>query len=249
MLDLQQAFPSLVKPPTSFVVPHRASPSPVGPSTDAVWSRSFRLFLGGKGKTGWILDHHPKPATSDPTYPKWDIDNCTILGWLFNSMEDIIYHMFIYNDTIQSLWTALSQMYAHAHHDSQIFDLYIERLLEPHKETLEFSVADYFGFLQSRWEELAQYEHLGDFLTEASVVVAYYRLRLLPPLGPPIIDQMAFAASSGSGPRSSDAKPTCSYCTPTAFHAKTGHPTWILDSRVNDHMIGLDFEEDFWQGI
>ncbi|GFY87121.1 hypothetical protein Acr_05g0007600 [Actinidia rufa] len=37
--------------------------------------------------------------------------------------------------------------------------------------------------------------------------------------------------------------------TPTAFHAKTGHPTWVLDSRANDHMTGPDFEEDFWQGI
>ena len=26
--------------------------------------------------------------------------------------------------------------------------------------------------------------------------------------------------------------------TPTAFHAKTGHPTWVLDSGANDHMTG-----------
>ena len=60
----------------------------------------------------------------DPTYPQWDIDNYTILGWLFNSVEDIIFHMLIYNDTTHSMWIGLSQMYAHAHHDSRIFELY-----------------------------------------------------------------------------------------------------------------------------
>ena len=85
-------------------------------------------------------------------------------------MEDRIYHMFIYNDTVHSLWTALSQMYAHAHHDSRIFELYRE-IARASQETLGLSVADYFGFLQSRWEELAQYEPLGDFPAAAATIV------------------------------------------------------------------------------
>ncbi|GFY87388.1 transducin family protein [Actinidia rufa] len=192
-----------------------------------VWSRSFRLFLGGKGKTRWILGHHPKPATSDPTYPQWDIDNYTFLGWLFNSMEDRIYHMFIYNDTVHSLWTTLSQMYAHAHHDSQIFELYRE-IARASQETLGLSVADYLGFLQSRWEKLTQYEFLSDFSIEAATIAFTIidgdeRHRLLRASSvtssgsPPIADQMAFAASSGSGPRSSGVRPICSYC------GNTGH--------------------------
>ncbi|GFY88845.1 hypothetical protein Acr_06g0007850 [Actinidia rufa] len=124
-----------------------------------------------RGKARWILSHHPKSATSNPTYPQWDIDNCTILGWVFNSMEDRIYHMFIYNDTVHSLWTTLSQMYAHAHHDSRIFELYQE-IARASQETLGLSVADYFGFLQSRWEELAQYESLSDFPTAIAIIVS-----------------------------------------------------------------------------
>ncbi|GFS41675.1 hypothetical protein Acr_00g0075720 [Actinidia rufa] len=134
---------------------------------------------------------------------------------------------------------------------------------------------------------------------------------------------MAFAASSGSGPRSFGGKvphrtatiadtshghaPDLSHIqsqcgqlqsqlssrlqqhpsgliatlatgTPTAFYAKTGHFTWVLNSGANNHMTDklsisshvvsihqticladgssstiqhkrLDFEEDFWQGI
>jgi hypothetical protein len=41
------------------------------------------------------------------------MDNCTILGRLFNSMEERIYNTFMYHDSVYGLWTALNQMYAH----------------------------------------------------------------------------------------------------------------------------------------
>ena len=138
-------------------------------------------------------------VTFDPTYPQWDIDNCTILEWLFNSVEDRIYHMFIYNDTVHSLGNTLSQMYAHVHHDFQICELYW-KIAYASQETLGLSVVDYFGFLQSRWEELAQYESLSDFPAATATIA----------------DQMAFAAS-GLGPCSSSGRPICSYC------GDTGH--------------------------
>ncbi|GFZ14329.1 hypothetical protein Acr_24g0005190 [Actinidia rufa] len=54
----------------------------------------------------------------------------------------------------------------------------------------------------------------------------------------PIVDQIAFAAS-GSGPHSSGG-------TPTTFHAKTSHPTWVLDYGVNDHITStLSFPGPF----
>ncbi|GFY88725.1 hypothetical protein Acr_06g0006650 [Actinidia rufa] len=174
----------------------------------SIWSRSFRLFLDGKGKTGWIMGQYPMPTISDPTYPQWDIDNCTILGWLFNSMEDRIDHI---------------------------------EIARASQETLGLSVADYFGFLQSRYEELAQYEPLSDFLLQLlplslsdliilntsplpSLYEAFaiidgdeHRRRLIQAspaisLGStPIADQLAFATSD-LGPRSSGGRPICSCC-------------------------------------
>ena len=32
------------------------------------WSNSFRLFLGGKRKIGWLLGKEKEPAESDPKY-------------------------------------------------------------------------------------------------------------------------------------------------------------------------------------
>ena len=46
-------------------------------------------------------------------------------------------------------------------------------------ETLGLSIADYFGFLQSRWEELAQYEPLRDFSTAAATIASQRLARQL----------------------------------------------------------------------
>ena len=42
---------------------HRVTSVLLNRNNFSVWSCSFRLTLGGKGKTGWILGHYPKPAT------------------------------------------------------------------------------------------------------------------------------------------------------------------------------------------
>ena len=62
----------------------------------AAWSRSLRLYLDGKGKSGWLLETEKPPPDNDPKRAQWDIDNCTILGWMFNSMEERIYNMFMF---------------------------------------------------------------------------------------------------------------------------------------------------------
>ena len=88
------------------------------------WSTSLHLFLGGKRKIGWLLGKEKSPGESDPKYEEWYTDNCIILGWMFNSMKERIYNMFMYHSTVLDLWTALNKMYAHAYNDSRKFELY-----------------------------------------------------------------------------------------------------------------------------
>ncbi|GFY92662.1 hypothetical protein Acr_08g0010580 [Actinidia rufa] len=87
---------------------------------------------------------------------------------MFNSMEDRVYHMFMYHDTVHGLWTALTQMYAHARNESRIFELYRE-ISHASQTSFGLSVVDYFGYLQTKWEELAQYEPLSDFPSDGAV--------------------------------------------------------------------------------
>uniref|UniRef100_A0A2N9GKI4 Uncharacterized protein n=1 Tax=Fagus sylvatica TaxID=28930 RepID=A0A2N9GKI4_FAGSY len=208
--------------------------------------RSLRLYLGGKGKSGWLLGMEKQPVD--------------------------VSHAF--------------------------------------QAALGLSVVDYFGYLQSRWEELTQYEPLSDLPPNAaSIVLAHltrqYTYQILMGLKPEFeslctqilntslmpslyeayvtidsderrrhlglsthatisaslvtVEQMVFAANSG--PRPPSWRPTCHHCaivkttgnsatlsdfsrlqaqigTPTTFHVRSGEPTWVLDSGANDHMTG-----------
>ncbi|KAF7150351.1 hypothetical protein RHSIM_Rhsim02G0139900 [Rhododendron simsii] len=86
------------------------------------------------------------------------------------SMEEHIYNMFMYCDTTLRLWASLAQMYAHARNDIRIYELYQE-ISHASQETLKLSVAEFFGYLQSRWEELAQYEPMSDFPANAASIM------------------------------------------------------------------------------
>uniref|UniRef100_A0A2N9J4F8 Uncharacterized protein n=1 Tax=Fagus sylvatica TaxID=28930 RepID=A0A2N9J4F8_FAGSY len=88
----------------------------------------------------------------------------------------------------------------------------IKMSLMPFRKLWGLSLVDYFGYLQSRWEELAQYEPLSDFPAEAASIVAHDT-----PIAP--------TATIATG-------------TPTAFHVRSGEPIWVLDSGANDHMTG-----------
>ena len=61
------------------------------------WSISLRLYLGGKRKIRWLLDKEVQPNESDPKYDEWFTENCIILGYMLNSMEEWIYTMFMYH--------------------------------------------------------------------------------------------------------------------------------------------------------
>ncbi|GFZ09750.1 hypothetical protein Acr_21g0003490 [Actinidia rufa] len=165
-------------------------------------------------KTQWILGKELKLTESDPKFDEWDVNNCIILGWMFNLMKDRVYHMFMCHDTVHSLWIALNQMYAHAYNESRIFELHRD-ISHASQPIFGLFVADYFGYLQTRWEELAQYEPLSDFPNDGAVdlntspLPSLYeafttvdgdeqRHRLLLSHSLPESSQMAFAAPSGT---------------------------------------------------
>ncbi|GFS33703.1 hypothetical protein Acr_00g0030150 [Actinidia rufa] len=79
-----------------------------------------------------------------------------------------IYHVFMYHDMVPLLWSSLTKMYAHARNEARIFELYRE-IHQASQASLSLSVPDYFAYLQSRWEELAQYEPLSEFTTEGGI--------------------------------------------------------------------------------
>ncbi|GFY83356.1 hypothetical protein Acr_03g0001300 [Actinidia rufa] len=150
------------------------------------WSRSFQLYLGGKRKTRWILGKEPKPTESDPTFDEWVADNCIILGWICMLMPAMS------PGSLSS--TEISPM----------------PLNLPWDSWLQVN----FGYLKTRWEELAQYEPLSDFPSDGAAFAIVdgdeRRRRLLPSISLPEIssnvpDQTAFVAPF-------ETRPYCQHC-------------------------------------
>ncbi|GFY98171.1 hypothetical protein Acr_12g0007120 [Actinidia rufa] len=195
---------ALMADPTKEIAsigPIPVAASSVPPSLSQPAQRVTSVLLNGKNFHAW--------SRSFQLY----LDNCIILGWMFNSMEDRVYHMFMYHDTVHGLWTALKQMYTHARNESRIFELYRD-ISHASQPALGLLVADYFGYLQTRWEELAQYEPLSDFPSDGAAFAIVdgdeRRRRLLPSISLPetsstVPDQTAFVAPFGT-------RPYCQHC-------------------------------------
>uniref|UniRef100_A0A2N9ED05 Integrase catalytic domain-containing protein n=1 Tax=Fagus sylvatica TaxID=28930 RepID=A0A2N9ED05_FAGSY len=214
----------------------------------AAWSRSLRLYLGGKGKSGWLLGIEKQPAASDAKRIQWDMDNCTILGWMFNSIDERIYNTFMYHDTVNGLWTALCQMYAHARNDARIFELYQDVSHASQAVLGSISV----GHLKARCfklhPELRQTVHKNrppNFSSTRTAAIAETTgnsaalsdfSRLQAQIGQ-LQDQLGSLASQA---HDTPIAPTTTIATstPTAFHVRSGEPIWVLDSGANDHMTG-----------
>ncbi|KAA8517542.1 hypothetical protein F0562_017828 [Nyssa sinensis] len=147
---------------------HRITTELLDGSNFLSWSRFVKLYLGSRGKLGLLNGAIKVPESTNAKYAQWKVDNYTVLGWLFNSMEPRIYRMFMYHDVVSRLWTALTKMYAHARNDSPIYQLYRDIFRATQDDLL---VLDYFGYLQTRWEKLSHYKPLSNLSSDAAKLI------------------------------------------------------------------------------
>ncbi|KAG5531449.1 hypothetical protein RHGRI_026161 [Rhododendron griersonianum] len=61
-------------------------------------------------------------------------------------------------------------MYAHSHNEARIFEL-LQEISRASQKSLGLSVSEFFGYLQVRWDELAQYDPVSDFGATTDVAV------------------------------------------------------------------------------
>ncbi|GFS31834.1 hypothetical protein Acr_00g0019430 [Actinidia rufa] len=126
---------------------------------------------------------------------------------MFNSMEDRVYHMFMYHDTVHGLWTALTQIWEELAQYEPLSDFLSDGAVESKRLDRRHTYQFLMG-LKSEFETLrTQILNTSPLpsLYEAFAIVDgdERRRRLLPPLSLPesspiVPDQRAFAASSGT---------------------------------------------------
>ncbi|XP_073033006.1 uncharacterized protein [Primulina eburnea] len=87
------------------------------------WSRSVRMYIRGRGKTGYLTGDKKAPSEDDPMYATWDAENSMVMTWLVNSMEEEIGANYMCFPTAYELWENINQMYSDLGNQSQIFEL------------------------------------------------------------------------------------------------------------------------------
>ncbi|KAL5729782.1 hypothetical protein ACHQM5_002683 [Ranunculus cassubicifolius] len=119
------------------------------------WSRAARMFIGGRGKLGYITGKSQAPAEADPSYEKWETDNLTVMSWLINSMEPHIRRGFLFLNTAKEIWDSASQTYSQQKNIARVYQLKqkISNLRQG-----EMSLADYYASIRAMWEELDYYQ-------------------------------------------------------------------------------------------
>jgi gag-polypeptide of LTR copia-type len=91
------------------------------------------------------------PATTDPTFKRWDIDDTIVKGWICNSLYANLYGKFLRCPTAKEVWDAIAITFYDRSDAAQVLDLN-KRVNKIRQEGRP--VEDYFNELQDLWLEI-----------------------------------------------------------------------------------------------
>ncbi|GMI67956.1 hypothetical protein HRI_000464900 [Hibiscus trionum] len=118
------------------------------------WSQSVIMVICGRGKLGYTNRDIPRPATTDPTYGTWELNNSIVMAWLINSMEGHISRTYLFFKTVKDMWDAIKENYSYLGIASQVFEIKL-KLKDIRQGTLE--VTQYYNNLKILWQKLDMY--------------------------------------------------------------------------------------------
>ena len=76
-----------------------------------LWSQAFETFISAHRKTRHLTADPPE--AKDSTYDDWFVDDCAIISWLVNSMEEDISQGVMMLRPTKKIWDTLQSTYGH----------------------------------------------------------------------------------------------------------------------------------------
>ncbi|KAJ9548782.1 LOW QUALITY PROTEIN: hypothetical protein OSB04_021325 [Centaurea solstitialis] len=118
------------------------------------WSRSIRLSLRARRKFGFIDGSISKP-TSQEKLEDWYCVQSMLVQWIMHTIEGSVKKTIPYFEEAKPLWDVLKERFSIGN-GPRIQQL--KRALAECRQSRTMTVVDYFGKLQTLWDELASYE-------------------------------------------------------------------------------------------
>ena len=92
-------------------------------SNYALWSQVVEMFISERDKLGYINGDLPQPASTDPLFRRWRIENTIVKGWLINTMDSSLVSTFIFYPTTKKVWDAIAVTFFDESDTAQVYEL------------------------------------------------------------------------------------------------------------------------------
>ncbi|CAN1137158.1 hypothetical protein LINPERHAP2_LOCUS9879 [Linum perenne] len=118
------------------------------------WSQSFLVFIGSRGKEGYLTGETPAPEETDAKYRSWKLNDNLVKTWLLSSMTTPIGDHFLVYKTAKDIWEHAEDAYSNVDNTAEILD--IQTRLYNLKQG-DKSVSEYYNTLCHLWLEIDKY--------------------------------------------------------------------------------------------
>ncbi|XP_074284556.1 uncharacterized protein LOC141609390 [Silene latifolia] len=126
-------------------------------SNYAEWAKGFRNGLGAKRKIGFVDGSLKKPSTDSEDLDDWTTANCTVIAWIFNTIDPTIRPSVTYRDTAAELWDDIKNRFSRGH-GIKIYQL--ESEITDCKQKEEETIMDFYGRLKKLWYDVNDFDAL-----------------------------------------------------------------------------------------
>ncbi|KAF3775818.1 hypothetical protein EJ110_NYTH46492 [Nymphaea thermarum] len=115
------------------------------------WSPAMTMGIAGRGRMAYIDGSNPEPARTSGAWHTWFLEDNQVKTWIVNSVSADIQPLILRKKTVRDMWVVLEQM--HEQKKTAIRTYQIMKTVYGLRQG-NSSVADYYGALKAKWEEL-----------------------------------------------------------------------------------------------
>ncbi|KAJ0095854.1 hypothetical protein Patl1_15821 [Pistacia atlantica] len=87
------------------------------------WSQLMEMCIGACNKADYLTGAATKPATEDPNFGTWIMENQKVKSWLIDTMSLSLMQRFIRLSTTKEVWEAVSKTFYDGSDETRLFEL------------------------------------------------------------------------------------------------------------------------------
>ncbi|KAF3778163.1 hypothetical protein EJ110_NYTH44021 [Nymphaea thermarum] len=121
------------------------------------WSPAMTMGIAARDRMTYIDGSNPEPARTSGVWRTWFLEDNQVKTWIVNSVSPEIQPLILRKKTARDMWVVLEQMYGQKKTDIRTYQV-MKTVYNLRQGSS--SVAEYYGALKAKWEELDYHSDL-----------------------------------------------------------------------------------------